>query len=474
MKSGPYVDVMTFNENVTGSCNLCVVKFNDGTGVKFLVDCGQYQERGDNEALNSTIPFNAESIKFVLCTHAHMDHIGNLPLLVRKGFSNPIYATTSTCKFIPLALADSCKILANNAKKSKKAVIYSEANVDSTILLLKHCDFGKTQVVYENLDNKIQVTFLQNGHLIGAALILVQICCEGCDSIDLIFSGDFNNKNKFFKPIIPRWLFGLPATIIQESTYGYMDSTEIKPCFNHNVVKCLKMNGTVVVLASSLEKAQSMLQVLKNMQDSEELNTDVPIYLDGKLAIKYTHLFLNEELGISKEKKEFLPQNFHLVGKNERKELCNDYGRKIIVTTSGMGSYGPAQTYIPEFIVRKNSLIQFTGYTAEGTLGYQLQNVKNGEKVKIGGKEYIKEAEVKYTTEFSAHAKADEMISFLRNFERVNAVLLNHGEREVKKQFAERISKEVETEKVEILGNGYVYRISAYGIIKKIRAKCNQ
>ena len=129
------------------------------------------------------------------------------------------------------------------------------------------------------------------------------------------------------------------------------------------------------------------------------------------------------------------------VDSGNRDSVLMDRDKKIILTTSGMGSYGPAPQYISTFIKQRNSLIHFTGYTAEGTLGRSLQTASVGDIVKIGGILAEKQAQVEYTSEFSAHAKADEMIAFLKQFKKINMVLINHGNTNVKESFAKSVMK---------------------------------
>ena len=169
--------------------------------------------------------------------------------------------------------------------------------------------------------------------------------------------------------------------------------------------------------------------------------------------------------------RDFLPENLTFVDKGIRGELLEDTHKKIIVTTSGMGSYGPAQTYLPEYIARKNALIQFSGYTAEGTLGSRLKNTETGDMVEVGGLMTRKRADVEYTTEYSAHAKADEMIEFLKQFKNLKLVLVNHGETNVKNIFAERIIDEVEPKRVGLLGREYFFRVNHRGLVKTLSTK---
>ena len=136
-----------------------------------------------------------------------------------------------------------------------------------------------------------------------------------------------------------------------------------------------------------------------------------------------------------------------------------------------MGSYGPAQVYIPEYISREKALIQFTGYTAEGTMGNRLKSTEFGEMVEVGGLIAKKIAEVEYTTEYSAHAKADEMIQFLKKFDNLRLVLVNHGESETKNIFAERIVNEVEAKRAGLLGREYFFRVDHYGLVKTLSTK---
>lgn len=462
-----YCDIMAIHPEVTGSCMLVIVKLPTRETIRFVVDCGLFLEK-EYEELNDNLPFNPESIQFALVTHNHVDHVGRIPFMVKKGFRNKIYMTTTTAKLLPYSLADSCKVLKDTSKRKNKKSLYDDIDVSQTISLVKPCDFNEKTRINEN----VTVTFLKNGHLMGAAMIFVQISYPGYEDINLLFTGDYNSHNMFFDvDPIPEEILNLPLTVIQESTYGTMNSGEMVKKFRNNVLKAIGENKTVIVPVFSLGRAQEILYEIKCMQDSEELSNDIPIYFDGKLAIKYTNLYIDDGLDIKVEMKDFLPKNLTYVDKTSRTNVLYDYEKKIVLTTSGMGSYGPAQTYIPEYISRKEVLIQFTGYTAEDTFGGRLKNTEKGETVEIGGLIVKKRADVEYTTEYSAHAKADEMIDFLKQFNNLKLVLVNHGETETKKSFSEKILNEVDPKYVGILGREYFFRVNPYGLQKTLSSK---
>ena len=462
-----YLDLMATNPEVTGSCNLGIVKLPDSSTIRFVVDCGMFQEK-DYDEYNSKLPFDSENIDFCIVTHNHVDHTGRLPLMVKMGYDKKIYATEDTCRLMPMALHDSLGISKDIAKRKHERCIYSEENVDKALALLQPCEFEKTIKVHNN----VKVTFFVNGHLPGAALVLVQIHYPGYEDINLLFTGDYNNKNMFFDVTeLPEWVLELPLTIVQESTYGNMESTEITSCFKENIQECITEGGTAIVLAFALGRTQEILYELKKMQEAGELDKKIPIYLDGKLAIRYTRLYLNGALKIKPEMLNFAPENLILVKDYARNEVLYSDDTKIIVTTSGMGSHGPAPSYISEYISRKKALIQFTGYTAEGTLGRKLKNAESDSTVEVRGIITKKRAKVEYTTEYSAHAKADEMIKFLQQFKHLKFVLINHGESNVKEQFAERVLDEVETKNIGILDRQYFFRINPYGLVKTLSTK---
>lgn len=166
--------------------------------------------------------------------------------------------------------------------------------------------------------------------------------------------------------------------------------------------------------------------------------------------------------------RDFLPENLTFVSDSMREEVLLSKKKKIVLTTSGMGSHGPAQVYIPEYITRRKAMIHFTGYTAEGTLGRKLQNGERGDIIEVGGMLAKKQAEVEYTTEYSSHAKADEMIEFLNQFTDLRLVLVNHGNTGVKEAFAEKVLNETDARKVGILGRDYFFRVNHYGLVKTL------
>ena len=462
-----YADVMAFHPEVTGSLMSIVLKYPDGITSKFIVDCGLFQEREYSE-YNKVLPFEADTLDFVLVTHNHIDHTGRLPLLVKNGYNNNIYLTSTTEPFIKLALKDSFNVLKHTAKRDHEKVLYTEEDVNRTLEKVVGCEYNETM----QINPRIKVTFLSNGHLLGAAMILVQLSYPGCEDINLLFTGDYNNKNMFFDVLpVPEWVKKLPLTIVQESTYGTMDSTKIECCYKENILQAIKNGKTVITPVFSLGRAQEILYELKTLQQSGRLSKDIPIYLDGKLAIKYTDIYVHGNLDIKDEMKEFLPENLVYVDKLSRPTILKSKDVKFILTTSGMGTYGPAQTYIPEYLARKDALIHFTGFTAEGSLGEKLRSAEKGKTVDVSGLIVIKQADVEYTTEYSAHAKADEMLDFLKQFENIRFILVNHGENAVKEAFAGRIRKNIKVKQVGILGREYFFRIDPYGFVKPLPTK---
>ena len=462
-----YCDIMALNPEVTGSCILVIVNYPDGTKTKFLVDCGLFQET-QYQKFNEKLSVNPKEVSFILVTHNHVDHTGRLPFLTKMGYNSPIYMTKRTEKFISAALYDSCKVLSDVAKRNNKKVLYSVEDVFNTLNMIE----AKEEYKKFKLDEHISVTFMTNGHLIGAACILLQIHYPGFKNINLLFTGDYNNKNMFFKvPKIPSVIRNLDVSIITESTYGNMESNQIFFNFQKNIITALKQEKSIIIPVFSLGRAQEIMSELSKWQKEGFIDKNIPIYLDGKLAIKYTEIYLKEELNLYEEMKEFLPHNIKYVNENSRKDLLKSKRCKIILTTSGMGSYGPAQSYLPEYIQRENALIHFTGYVAEGTLGEKLKSAKKGEIVQVGGIMAIKKADVQYTTEYSAHAKANELLDFLNLFPNKKMILITHGEKETKKIFAKKVLKETECKKVGILGNEYCFRLDSYGLVKSLGTK---
>lgn len=462
-----YADIMSFHPEVTGSCNLVVVKYPDGRTTKFMVDCGLFQEEEHYEN-NNKMWCNAESLEFVLVTHNHVDHTGRLPYLIERGFYKSIYMTETTSKLIGLALDDSCSVLEDVAKRNNVKPLYNKKHVDKTLRKIIPTKYQRTEYITPN----IKATFFKNGHLLGAALILVQISYPEYEDINILFTGDYNCKNMFFDvEELPEWVRRLRLTIVQEATYGHIDSTETTHVFEENVLKGIQEKKTIITPVFSLGRAQEILYTIKKMQDEEKLSTSIPIYFDGKLAFKYTNIYLKHETEIKEEMRDFLPQNLIYVSKESRMNIIDDENEKIIVTTSGMGSYGPAQVYIPHYLQKKNAIIHFTGYTTEGTIGRRLKEIPKGETIEASGLMLVKRADVEYTTEYSAHAKADEMIEFLKQFSNLKVVLINHGQADTKKDFANRVVREIETNHVGILGEGYLFRVDTYGLLKTMSTK---
>lgn len=470
-----YVDTMALHDEVTGSCILNTIKFPDGTTKKILIDCGLFQEKDYNE-FNKSLPFNASNIDYVIVTHNHVDHTGRLPLLVKEGYRGKIHMSEDTSVLIGNALFDSFKVLRGKAELSNRDVLYTEDDVEKTLTLIEGHPFEKS--IW--LDNNVKITFFMNGHLPGAVVVLIQIRYANreseikYDDINLLYTGDYNKKNMFFdvNPI-PKWVHQLPINIIQEATYGDMDSSEVKHVFEENILEAISLGKEICIPVFSLGRSQEIMYVLKRLQCEGKLSKEIPIYFDGKLGKRYTELYLSGSLLLKKECTDFLPENFTFVTDCKmRDEILQKINQcKIILTTSGMGSYGPAQTYLPALLKRKNALVHFTGYLAEGTLGRRLYESELGSVVDISGLQVKKEAQVKFTSEFSAHAKADELIDFLRPFENIKLVLINHGEFEKKEKYASRVIDEIDPKDVIILGRQYLFRIHAYGLLKSFSTK---
>lgn len=470
-----YLDLMQDYAEVTGNFLLGITKIGERT-IKFATDCGLYQEK-DHDEQNTFFPTNPEEVEFVILTHNHVDHTGRLGYFVRNGFEGKIYTTEITRRILGRALYDSARILKDtNTRKHQKGISYDAEDVEKTLNQVVGCDYNKPIKVNENMT----LTFIPNGHLLGAASALLQIHCPGqSKDINILFSGDYNNKNMFFRVApIRKWITELPINIVIESTYGYMDSSEVKHVFAKNILKAITEGKSIVIPVFSLGRAQEILFYLKDMQKKyPEVFDGVPIYYDGKLSFYYTDMYykLQKEglVRFYKDKQDFMPENLTRVEDRAiRKDVIKDTSQKIIVTTSGMGSYGPAQTYLPVFIGRDDALIHFTGYCSEGTLGYRLKYAEKGEPVEVGGAKTLKRADVEFTNEFSAHAKADELIKkFLKKLKDSRFIMVNHGKDETKDIFADRILAEIDTKYVGILGREYFYRIDKDGFVKGMTSK---
>lgn len=484
----------SLNPEVTGSLHPVTVQYPDGRTTNFIVDSGLYQEKAYNALNHKKFPFKEENVDFALITHNHADHMGRLPYLVAGGFKGPIYASSETVRLMDISLTDSFRIEKEDSKNCNRAPMYDGNDFENTLAQRVSCEFEETVYV----DRNIKVTFFMNGHLLGAAIILVQISYPGEKDINLLFTGDYKPQNVFFYvEELPEWVRELPLTIVTESTYGYMDTTDVSYHMEDDLEKAIQDGKTVMITVFAQERAQQIMDMLKKMQNLGKISTDIPIRLDGNLAQEYTRAYKKSKFLIESGKDDFFPENFVFISKENRLEVLENRRQQIVLTTSGMADHGPAKLYLEHWVGRKDVLIYIPGYTSPDTLGYQLQHPIDERLIKaaykgvkltpeqklqisesevlnpmvfINGQWLFMRAQVITTSEWSSHAKADEIIAFLQGFKHLNLVLINHGQTEVKQQFAERVGLEVDAKQVGILGE-YTFKISCYGYMKHMGAK---
>lgn len=493
----PKTDAITYeisclHSGVTGSSIMLTFHLPNLVNKQILIDCGIFQEY-EFEKYNNAFPsqFHPKNIEYVFLTHTHIDHCGRLPLLVKEGFSNHIYCTNEAKSLMIPALFDCAKILESDSKyltkKAKTFIepLYNSDNVKDTVKQTRGMDYNETY----KLDENLSVTFLGNGHLMGAALILIQISYPKCETVNLLFTGDYNTDNLFQEvPQIPKWVEKLKLIIIQESTYGDSTTSDIKYTYEDTLFSLIQDNKTVISPVIACERAEQVLLKIKKLQDNKLISKKVPIYLAGSLACEYFKIYA------CKSKVDFIPENLTLVTSNKisihsemlegkNLELINEIpdevlnlkGPKIILTTSGMADKGKAPYYLSKLANREDVTVLFTCYLPSNTLGYTLKNIKAdseftfhvfGEKIKTNVN-----CEILCSNEFSSHAKSDQLIDFLKLFPNIAGVFINHGNIKTKEFYSQKVMENINPSFVDILDRSIFYSMSYYDILRIANSK---
>ena len=475
-----FLDLSDEKSGVTGTNQLFDVTFPGKVdsvhgylnNLSFIVDCGTFQGSDDDDFLNSVFSYDITKPEFGILTHAHLDHYGRYPFAIREGFQGPIFTTYVTKAFLSQVFLDDClrietkrtkKIQKNYFKETGEEIeldpLYSELEVQKMKEYMIPCAYHKTIQYNDN----ISIEFFDNGHVPGAAVTLVSLRYPGYEPVNIVITGDYNDHNTFFKVNpLPAKLFELPnVTVIIESTYGNTSIKDLRPaCFIKNVVRALSQGKTCIVPSFFFFFFQEVNYALKEAQDIGRLNPAIPIYNDGKTAIGCTELFLNGEFKMYPHMREFMPQNVTYVQDKElRHFLRHDDSPKIIVASSGMGSYGPSQGYIDSYLNKKNSIIHATGYLSPCSKLGRLRD------------EGLCKTKFFDTDEFSAHGKQEVLVNFLRPFYENNnlkSVIITHGEPETKQEFKNLLEDTFDT-RISILSNDYKFRITSDGVVKSIK-----
>ncbi len=481
-------EVYPLHSGVTGSCFYVKVAFPDGKDYVFVVDCGLFQEKDYNDLNEQGFPFSPASINAVLLTHNHVDHSGRLPDLVKGRFRGPIYTTEPTSGMLQYALLDSQKIMEMNVRKKaellrKKLKLserikrekvyprYTVGDVNKTIDRIEPCEYNKRIKIHPN----IYVTFLHNGHIYGSAMILVEIQWNHPrkQPINFLFTGDYKSNNPFFKvkPLLQR-VRKMPLHVISEATYGADDRADNRESvFMENIILALSKGKQILIPTFALERGQLVMAKIREMQNRGLISPNIPIYGDGRLLQQYTGYYKHSaQNDFFRHMQDIIPQNFRWVDRNtDRVGMVEDGVVKIIITTSGMGCYGPTQVYIPNFLHMQNSTIHFTGYLCEGTTGRNiLEASRNGGIVEAYGQITRVECSVAHTSEFSSHGSAREIIGLISKFQHMRTISFNHGEMQAKTDMAKRVIQEGIAKTATVMQSERAYRYDAYGLVKVI------
>ncbi len=423
---------------VTGSMHVLHV-----AGKTVLLDCGLFQGRREEaNARNRTFPFDPATIDAVVLSHAHIDHSGNLPGLVKQGYAGPIYSTLATRDLCSIMLADSGFIQEKDAEFLNKRLakqhqppiqpLYTADDAAAALKLFRGVEYRTPFKVTD----EITAEYVDAGHILGSASVRVSIRENG-KSTTLCFTGDLGRRNM---PIIrdPDFL-GNADTLISESTYGGKthDSPEnMGQVLAADLAHTIDRGGKIVVPAFSVGRTQDLVYSLHQLWDEGTLPR-IPIYVDSPLAVNATDIYRNhpecfddEIYGhIQKAHDPFGLDRLRYVRSVEESKQINDVkGPCMIIAASGMCEAGRILHHLANNIGDARNTILIVGYQADHTLGKRL--VEKDEEVKIFGTPYKRKAEVIVHNSFSAHADGNELLAYIAQFDKKQLcrICLVHGE----------------------------------------------
>ena len=435
---------------VTGSCHCLEIN-----GKKILVDCGLQQ--GRDEMDNRYLAFAPGSIDILLVTHAHIDHTGRIPLLVKNGFHGRILTTRLTADLMKIMLLDSAHIQESDAeyenRKGQRAgrepvePLYTEQDALDVFKYVTTCEYEEKI----NLCEGVSAVFTDAGHLLGSASITLELEENGVHKT-LVFSGDIGNVDQ---PIIrdPQ-LLKKADYVVMESTYGDRNHTEVWSYTDQLaqiIDETLAKGGNVVIPAFAVGRTQELLYFIREIKDRGLVTSvkDFPVYVDSPLAKKATTIFCGDLRGYLDEDARALVQdgthmfNFpglHLTETVDESKLLNiDKTPKVIISASGMCDAGRIRHHLKYNLWRGDSAVVFVGFQAPGTLGRNL--LDGTPSVKLFGEEIAVRAKIVNFQGLSSHADHDHLVDWVKHFspEKTTHVFVVHGDREVAPVFAETV-----------------------------------
>ncbi len=483
------------DHEVTGSCHVI-----EACGKNILVDCGM--EQGPDLFENQELPVKASDVDYVLLTHAHIDHSGNLPILAKNGFKGDIICTFATADLAGIMLRDSAHIQEFEAewrnRKGKRSgaplyePIYTMADAEAAIELLSPVDYDQRIEVCPG----IEVRFQDMGHLLGSASIEVWITEDGI-SKKIVFSGDVGNSNQ---PILknPKYVKEADYVVI-ESTYGdrthELEEVDYATDFAGILNETFTRGGNVVIPSFAVGRTQEILYFIREIKEKNLVPNfpDFEVYVDSPLAIEATKVFQKNYRSCFEEKALEMVDNginplvfpgLKTTVTGEDSKMINFIDTpKVIISASGMCDAGRIRHHLKHNLWRADSTICFAGYQAAGTVGRKL--IEGAESIKLFGENIVVNAKIVSVKGISGHADMNGLLDWLSGFEsEISRIMVVHGEDTVTDHFAELASEKMGCPAFAPYSGGCVdlatntvlsegIRMPKKAVVKPARAKAN-
>ena len=437
------------DQGVTGSCHLL-----EGAGRKILIDCGMLQGSRELDEENAAVfGFDARAIDVLLLTHAHLDHCGRLPLLVKRGFRGEIITTAATMELARLVIMDAAHLQdeemqrrAGSPLKKAPPPLYSIIDACNALGQFgRKADYGQSLQIAPG----IRATFYDAGHILGSASILLEVQENG-GSQTILFSGDIGNAGRplLRSPQTPKeahW-------IVMETTYGdrlHREFSSTVEEFLSVVTETIQRGGNVIVPTFALERAQELLFFLREGVEQNHVPPSTAVYLDSPMAISATEIFehhpesYNESLAgmFQAHRDPFALPGLKMVRSRVDSIAINDVSSgAVIMAGSGMCTGGRIRHHLRHNLANPKAAVMFVGYAAAGTLARQI--IDGAKRVQVLGHDVPVRASIHTLNGFSAHADQRELLQWHAGIGGRKGTFLVHGDADVMAKFAQLLQGE--------------------------------